>query len=488
MRRLSITIPSKRGFLYIFSFFNQLIHSDCFIMNSKTAKKTALIVTSITNFMGPFMISSVNIALPAIQKEFSANAVLLSWIATSYLLSTAVFLIPIGKIADIYGRKKIFSNGILLFTLSSFFCAFSNSIYILIILRMIQGIGGAMFMTTAMAIVASIFPPQERGKAIGILVSAVYIGLSAGPFVGGIFTQYFGWRSIFIFHTPIGIFAYVLILIYIKGEWTDAREETFDLAGSILYGISLIALIYGTTLLPEKTGIVLFVFSIIGLIAFVRQELHCDYPVFEVKLFVENHVFAFSSIAALINYSATFAVTFLMSLYLQYIKSFPPQTAGLLLIAQPIMQAVFSPFAGNLSDRIEPFILASCGMALTAAGLFCCIFLGKNTGLFFILPTLILLGIGFGLFSSPNMNAIMSSVSKRLYGIASGTVATMRLLGQMISMAIATLVFSIIIGQQEINIETFDLFLKSLRIIFIVLFILCIMGIYFSMNRGKMRT
>jgi len=457
-------------------------------MNNKTAKKTALIVTSITYFMGPFMISSVNIALPALQREFSANAVILSWIATSYLLSTAVFLIPIGKIADIYGRKKIFTNGILLFTLSSFLCAFSNSIYVLIFLRLIQGIGSAMFMTTAMAIVASIFPPQERGKAIGILVSAVYIGLSAGPFVGGILTQYFGWRSIFIFHTPIGIFAYVLILKNIKGEWADAREETFDLKGSILYGISLLAFIYGTTLLPSKTGIILFAFSILGLVAFVRQELNCDYPVFEVKLFVENHIFAFSSLSALINYSATFAVTFLMSLYLQYIKALPPQTAGLVLIAQPIMQAIISPFAGNLSDRIEPFILASSGMTLTAAGLFCCIFLGKDTGLFFILFTLILLGIGFGLFSSPNMNAIMSSVSKRLYGIASGTVATMRLLGQMISMTIATLVFSIIIGKQEIGIETYDLFLQSLKIIFIVLLILCVLGIYFSMNRGKIRT
>ena len=457
-------------------------------MNNKTAKKTALIVTSITYFMGPFMISSVNIALPALQREFSANAVILSWIATSYLLSTAVFLIPIGKIADIYGRKKIFTNGILLFTLSSFLCVFSNSIYVLIFLRLIQGIGSAMFMTTAMAIVASIFPPQERGKAIGILVSAVYIGLSAGPFVGGILTQYFGWRSIFIFHTPIGIFAYVLILKNIKGEWADAREETFDLKGSILYGISLLAFIYGTTLLPSKTGIILFAFSILGLVAFVRQELNCDYPVFEVKLFVENHIFAFSSLSALINYSATFAVTFLMSLYLQYIKALPPQTAGLVLIAQPIMQAIISPFAGNLSDRIEPFILASSGMTLTAAGLFCCIFLGKDTGLFFILSTLILLGIGFGLFSSPNMNAIMSSVSKRLYGIASGTVATMRLLGQMISMTIATLVFSIIIGKQEIGIETYDLFLQSLKIIFIVLLILCVLGIYFSMNRGKIRT
>ena len=456
-------------------------------MKSKREKRTALIVTSISTFMGPFMISSVNIALPAIQKTFSANAVVLSWIATSYLLSTAVFLVPIGKIADIYGRKTVFSSGILIFTLSSFICAFSNSIYILIILRIVQGLGGAMFMTTAMAIIASIFSVQERGKAIGILVSAVYIGLSAGPFVGGMLIQYFGWRSIFIFHTPIGIFAYILILINIKGEWADAREEKFDIIGSILYTISLFVLIYGITILPSYRGIILSIFGILGIAAFVRHELKFEYPVFEVKLFKENRVFAFSSLAALINYSATFAITFLISLYLQYIKAMTPQTAGLILIAQPILQAVFSPFAGNMSDKIEPYILASTGMTLTAIGLLLFIFLGTDTGIIFILLTLIILGIGFGLFSSPNMNAIMSSVPKRLYGIASGAVATMRLIGQMISMTIATLVFSIIIGKQEINPEIYYLFLKSLRIIFIFLFCLCTVGIYFSMNRGQIR-
>ena len=456
-------------------------------MNNKTAKKTALIVTSITYFMGPFMISSVNIALPAIQTVFKSNAVILSWIATSYLLSTAVFLIPIGKIADIYGRKKIFTNGILLFTISSFLCAFSHSAYILILLRTIQGIGSAMFMTTAMAIIASIFPVQERGKAIGILVSAVYIGLSAGPFAGGVLIQYFGWRSIFIFHTPIGLFAYILILINIKGEWADANEETFDVFGSIIYGISLFALIYGATILPSYTGIILVLFSILGIIAFVRHELKYAYPVFDVKLFMNNRVFAFSSLAALINYSATFAITFLMSLYLQYIKALPPQTAGLVLIVQPLLQAVFSPFAGNMSDKIEPFLLASTGMALTATGLFLCVFLGANTGISFIFLILVVLGIGFGLFSSPNMNAIMSSVPKKMYGIASGSVATMRILGQMFSMTIATLVFSVIIGQQEIRPEIYDLFLKSLNIIFVVLFLICFFGIYFSMNRGKIR-
>jgi len=457
-------------------------------MTSKTEKKIALIVTSITYFMGPFMISSVNIALPTIQNDFRVNAVMLSWIATSYLLSTAICLIPIGKIADIYGRKRFFSSGILIFTLSSFLCTFSHSAYTLIFLRTIQGIGSAMFMTTAMAIIASIFPVQERGKAIGILVSAVYIGLSAGPFVGGILIQYFGWRSIFILHTPIGLFAYVLILMNIKGEWADAKEEKFDLFGSLLYGMSLFALIYGTTRLPSKTGMILLIISLLGIIAFIKQELVYDYPVFDVNLFIDNRVFAFSSLAALINYSATFAITFLMSLYLQYIKALPPQTAGLVLIVQPILQAVCSPFSGHLSDKIEPFILASSGMALTAMGLFLCIFLSTQTGMAFILFTLVILGIGFGLFSSPNMNAIMSSVPKRLYGIASGSVATMRLLGQMASMTITTLVFSLIIGKQEIHPGIYDLFISSLKIIFSILLMLCVIGIYFSMNRGNMST
>jgi MFS family permease len=212
------------------------------------------------------------------------------------------------------------------------------------------------------------------------------------------------------------------------------------------------------------------------------------YPVFEVKLFNHNRLFAFSSLAALINYSATFALTFLLSLYLQYIKNIPPQYAGTILIAQPIVMAIFSPLAGRLSDSIEPRRIASTGMAMTAIGLFSFVFIGAETSIIIIVLTLVFLGFGFSLFSSPNMNAIMSAVERKHFGIASGTVATMRLLGQMTSMAITMMVFAIFIGREPISPANYDQFLKSVRTAFLIFSSLCTIGVLFSMFRGDLRS
>jgi len=437
--------------------------------------------------MGPFTISSVNVALPTIQTEFSADAILLSWVATSYLLAIAVFLVPFGKIADIYGRKKIFSRGVVLYTLSSLLAAFSVSIRMLIFMRVLQGIGAAMFVTTGMAIITSIFPPSRRGRAIGIYVSAVYIGLSVGPFAGGFITRYLGWRSIFAVVVPFGAASVFMTIKYFKGEWADARGETLDIRGSVLYGVSILILIYGASLLPRIVAVYLMLAGLGGLGLFIRHELRVPYPVFEVKLFSQNRLFTFSSLAALINYSATFALTFLLSLYLQYIKGIPPQYAGSILIAQPIVMAFFSPPAGRLSDRIEPSLIASTGMLITVIGLIFFVFIGPNTSKLMIVLILAVLGFGFALFSSPNMNAIMGSVEKRHLGIASGTVATMRLLGQMVSMAIAMVVFAVFIGREQITPANYSEFLKSVQVSFLIFSLMCMLGILFSLMRGELR-
>ena len=229
-------------------------------MPNKSTKTSALIVTGVTTFIAPFMISGVNIVLPGIQKTFSASAVMLSWVASSYILSTAVFLIPMGKIADIYGRKKIYSTGIIIFIVSNFLCAFPWSIEILIALRVIQGIGGAMLVSTGMAIITSVFPVEERGRAIGINVASTYLGLSAGPFIGGLLSYYFDWRSIFIFITPLGIISILLSIFYLKGEWADARGEKFDVIGSLIYAVSLVMIMYGVSILPKIDAFVWYLF------------------------------------------------------------------------------------------------------------------------------------------------------------------------------------------------------------------------------------
>ena len=310
-------------------------------------EKSALFVATLTSFMGPFTISSVNVALPAIQTEFSTDAVILSWVATAFLLAMAVFLVPFGKVADIYGRKKIFSRGGILYTVSSLLAAFSTSIKVLIFMRVLQGFGAAMFVTTGMAIITSVFPPSRRGRAIGIYVSAVYIGLSLGPFAGGFITRYLGWRSIFAVVVPFGAVSVYMTAKYLKGEWADARGETLDIRGSVVYGVSILTLVYGASLLPRPIAVYLMIAGVAGLGLFFLLELRVPYPVFEVKLFNKNRLFTFSSLAALIHYSATFALTFLLSLYLQYIKGIPPQYAGSILIAQPLVMALISPLAGR---------------------------------------------------------------------------------------------------------------------------------------------
>jgi EmrB/QacA subfamily drug resistance transporter len=360
-------------------------------MSNDASKGYVLIAATLGAFITPFMGSSINVALPSIGKELEMDAVLLGWVATSYLIAAAMFLVPFGRIADIYGRKRIFTYGILLFTSSSLLCALSTSATMLISFRVLQGIGGAMIFGTGVAMLTSVFPLGERGRALGINVAAVYLGLSLGPFVGGFLTQHLGWRSIFIVNVPLGLIVIALILWKLKGDWATAKGEKFDLPGSLIYSLMLVAIMYGFSLLPAMAGGWLILAGVLALVAFVWWEMRVQSPVLNIGLFRNNAVFAFSNLAALINYSATFAVAFLLSLYLQYIKGFSPQYAGVILVSQPVVQAIFSPIAGRLSDRIEPRILASAGMALTVVGLSMLTFLSAETSLAFIIGSLVLI-------------------------------------------------------------------------------------------------
>ncbi len=455
--------------------------------NDAAMKRSALLIATLSAFLTPFMVSSINIALPAIGREFQMGAVHMSWVPTSYLLAAAMFLVPFGRLADIYGRKRIFTYGIWVFTVSSLLLAFAPSASALIALRVLQGFGSAMIFGTGMAILTSVFPAAERGRVLGINVAAVYLGLSLGPPLGGFLTQQLGWRSIFFVNVPIGALVIFLLASKLRNEWAEARGEKFDLAGSVLYGITLIMLMYGLSLLPARMGIAFTLAGIGGAALFIVWEKKAVSPLLNMELFFRNPVFAFSNLAALINYSATFAVTFLMSLYLQYIKGLTPQQAGMVLVSQPVVMAVFSPIAGRLSDKIEPRVVASVGMAFTATGLLLFIFLDRETPLAFIVAGLMLLGFGFALFSSPNTNAVMSSIEKRFYGVGSATLGTMRLTGQMLSMGIAMVLFAVHIGSARITPEYHYQFLAGMKTGFIIFSSLCFAGIFASLARGKVR-
>ncbi len=272
----------------------------------------------------------------------------------------------------------------------------------------------------------------------------------------------------------------------IKGEWRCAQEGGFDFFGTILYAAMLSALMYGLTLIPDIAGAYLLALAAVIMAVFFRWELANKNPVLKVSVFRNNTVFLFSNLAALINYSATAAVAFLLSLYLQYMKGYGPETAGLILIAQPVVQAALSPLAGRLSDRVEPRIVASTGMGLCVVGLTLFALLTPETSLEIILISLVFMGLGFAFFSSPNTNAIMSSVDKCDFGVASGMVSTMRLIGQLMSLGIAMLIFTVIMGHVEIAPGQIDTLMISIKLAFGVFAGLCVLGTVFSLARGNL--
>jgi EmrB/QacA subfamily drug resistance transporter len=414
------------------------------------------------------------------------NVISLSWVVTAYLLTTSVFLLPFGRLADIVGRRKLFLTGAIFFTLTTLLCALACSGKILVIARALQGLGSAMIFGTATAILVSIFPPKERGKAIGVNVTGVYLGSALGPSLGGIMTQYLGWRSLFILTVILGVIVVTMGFMYIKEEWADAKGERFDIIGSFLYGLAVVALLYGTTMLPAQSGYFVMGAGLICLLLFGVYEDNIKHPIFDIDLLFKNRRFALSCLAALLNFSACFGVSFLMSLYLQYIKGFDPRLAGFSLLVAPLAMSIGSPIAGNFSDKFDPRTIASIGMTLTASALLTLSFvLQPDTSLYLVIFLLIIFGLGLSFFGTPNTHAAMNAVSKRQLGIASSVINSMRMFGQTISMGTAMLILSLIVGKVKITNTVLPELMTCVRVTFLVFGILSVLGIFASLARGR---
>lgn len=450
-------------------------------------RRAVAFVVNLGAFLTPFMAASLNLGLPAIGRDLRMGAASLTWITSAYLLAAAVFTVPFGRIADIHGRRRVLLWGNILFALASALGACALSPAMVLFASVVQGVGGAMLFATGMAMLTSVFPPGERGRVLGNNVTSTYLGLSCGPFVGGFLTSHLGWRSIFVLNFLLGVVLAGVVLAKLRGEWAEARGESFDKPGAFLYGLTLVAIMIGFARLSRGYGPWLLAVGVLGLSAFILWERRAQSPVLQIGLFRANPVFAFSNLAALIHYSATFAVTFVLSLYLQSVLGRSPQGAGLVLVAQPIMMALFSPLAGRLSDRIQPRLLASFGMSLTTLGVFLFSFLTPTTSLVLVIANLILLGFGFAFFSSPNTNAAMSSLDKRSLGVGSGILGTMRLLGQNLSMGIVMMVVALYLGARPIGLDTRPEFMRGLRIIFLAFSGLGVLGVLASLARGRVR-
>ncbi|PWB75185.1 MAG: MFS transporter [Holophagae bacterium] len=449
-------------------------------------RRAAVTVSVLSGFITPFMGSAVNVALPAIAKNFGLDMVEINWVATAYLLAAGMFLLPFGRLADIYGRKRVFVLGMLLYAVTSALAASATGGSFFIMCRGLQGVAGAMVFGTGMAILSSVYGPGERGKVLGLNVAAVYIGLSVGPPVGGLLTQSLGWRVIFWMMVPLSLAVAGIAWRGLQGEFAGARGEKFDAPGMVLYASALLMLLLGFSKLPHTAGLVLAVVGVLCLLLFFHHELRTPTPLLDLRLLLNNRVFLFSNLAALANYGATAAVGFLLSLYLQYIHSLSPRDAGLVLMIQPLVMAALSPFAGRISDRVEARLVASFGMGLSVAGLSMLFFLQASaTSLEYVAVCLVVLGTGFALFSSPNTNAVMGSVERRDMGVASATLGTMRLVGQMMSMALTLAVMAALMHGEKTTPAVFPRFMLSLRATFGISAALCLAGVFASLARGS---
>lgn len=441
-----------------------------------------------TAVLTPFLGSAVNVALPAVAADLHLDPVALSWVATAFLVATTVCLVPFGRFADLVGRKRVFMLGMSIFILAAAGCGLAGSAAVLITLRVVQGIGAAMIFSTGLAILTAVYPPGERGRVLGFNAASVYLGLSIGPVAGGYLTQHWGWRSVFWVCVPLGLATLGIAWRGLKGEWRSATSGRFDWMGSTLYGLALIGFMLGLSSLPGWTGAGLTTAGLAVFVVLLRWERRVATPVLDVALMTRNVVFARSNLAALINYSATFAVTFLLSLYLQYVRGLDPGQAGLVLLTQSVVMTLVSPLAGWWSDHAEPRIVASAGMGLTVFGLIGLASLGPVTSLGWIVAALVVVGAGFGLFSSPNTNAVMSSVARRDQGIASATLGTMRLMGQTMSMGLAAAVLAAYVGRAPIVPAVHGQFIAAMRVAFAISAGLCVVGLWASLSRGNVRT
>lgn len=439
-------------------------------------QKTTLLLVSLGAFLIPFMGSSLSIALPLIGRDLTANVILLGWLPTVFVLANAAFLLPFGKLADTYGRKKIYAYGVVIYTVASLLAALSPTVIFLIMGSFLQGLGCALIFATGVALLTSVYPSNHRGQALGIFITAVYIGLFVGPLLGGFLAQNLGWRSIFLFNVPFGIFLLSILFWKLKGEWKGSFEKKFDLYGAALYIPSLVALMYGFTTLGSYWGLIIFILGILGFISFILLELRIDNPLIKIIEFKKRSI-SFSATALLLVNIATTALWTLLSLYLQYLLALTPQMTAIILSSQPLMVALLSPLVGRLSDQTDNRIFTVTGTAVITLGLIILSTLNQDTDLWFIILGLVLIGTGIALFSPPATNIFMGRMKQENYGMASATLSTMVYAGQTISLGILLFILAEFLGNVQINPTNYSLFLDSLKISFSIFAVLSAFGI-----------
>jgi EmrB/QacA subfamily drug resistance transporter len=399
-------------------------------------------LTCVGAFMAPLDGSIVAVALPAMGPALHLSFAASLWVQAAYLLAMAVLLIPLGRLADQGDRLRYYLAGIAVFTLGSLCAALSRDATFLVLSRVLQGAGGALLTATATAIVAASFPPEERGRAVGINVMAVYLGLSVGPPLGGLLVDHLGWPWIFLVNLPVGVgaFAWGCTLLRPRRARTGQRTAA-DLPGALLLGTLLVCLVVPLTFSTEWGWRAPAIWVLLALVpaaftAFLRVEARSAAPLVDLDLLRHNRLFAAANLAALLNYCALYAISVLTAVQLELVAGHPARITGWIMLAQPLMQASLSPLSGRLSDRIGSRTLATAGMVIVAAGMVILALIADAGGIVPMVGALALVGLGMAAFSAPNTSAIMGSVARPQLSVASAFLGTMRVTGQALSVAL----------------------------------------------------
>ncbi|MCX6688799.1 MAG: MFS transporter [Methanoregula sp.] len=458
-------------------------------VHSPAMLRAVLVAAIIGDFLSPFLMASLAISTPEIGKDLGLDIVNLGWILSSFLLASSALMLTAGRLGDCIGYKRIFAVGLIFSLVGCIIASFASTFPVLIIALVIIGVCSGFMWATTIPLRLSAFPPGMRGKLMGHNSAAVYSGVAAGPVIGGVLIHYFGWHSIFLAIIPVILFNLLLTWVYVWKLPDNCTKSLsgFDTGGSVLFAIAMITLIYGFSMIPGMTGFLCILGSLVLFSVFILYEKRVNSPIFDVDLLFGNRKFMFAGTAAMLGYSITAGMMYVMPIFIQSIMGYSPIITGMVYVGAALCQVIFSIIAGGLSDRITSGHLSAAGLAIAVISLVLFLGIDTTTSLFIIAGLLMVLYTGLAFFGTPNTYAIMGSVPMEKHGMAAGTIATLRRFGNQLSIAIPMMIFSIILGNVVLTDVDTQEFLVSFRIIIGIFIVLTVIGIVCSILQEKVR-
>lgn len=428
------------------------------------ARLRALIFISLACLLYPLSITASLVAIPSISADLNVSAVLASWIPAIFVLTSLVCQLPGGRISDTLGLKRAFVLSNFIFAVGGVLAAASPNIEMLLFARVVQGAAGAILASTGMAILSRVYEASGRGQALGWMTSAIYFGMTSGPLIGGWLVDQFGWRAVFLVPVPVGFVVLFSVKHVLHGEWKADEPHPVDWTGALIFAVALVALFVGATHLADLFGAALFIAGAMFLYLFVKWSAKATYPLVKLNLLVQNRRFIRSVTAAFFMYGSQYGIVLMMALYLQYNRGLSPTEAGQLMMLQALMMTICAPIAGRLSDRVGRRILATTGSISIALGLVLLTQMNSESALWVIALGLMIIGLGHGLFSTPNNSSALGSIPPQRMGIGSAIISLARQSGQLMGTAVISLLLAIYFNGGALSAAQSDLLQQVMQL------------------------